>query len=237
MKLSGKLSLKFLLAGTVLSMVAGTFLAQWLSRSSVRSSELPPASVQEIIDANALESDSDAEHEAIMLTDSPLNDISAQESTAALTTDTELKVLTILEEIHLGFKQQNDALLYFDDRLQPMAEMVPMLESIAAIQSSTTDRLEERMMNLEESITQLNSTLHESDATQQTKEQVPPFRLIAIDRWNNEWNAVIELDGKFAMIGLHSFRAGWQLLEIDPRERTALFQADSGHTVLVRVSG
>ena len=66
---------------------------------------------------------------------------------------------------------------------------------------------------------------------------VPPFRLIAIDRWENEWNAVLELNGKVSMILPQSARAGWKLLRISPQERTALFRSRSGTEAQLSVDG
>ncbi len=237
MNFSKNMSRRLIISVTTVILVGSILWVQWFSRSNARSDSSPPASIQEIVDAQTLEPADGIAHSDVTASETaettdPTLDPTPKESVAA-----EPKIVSLLEEIKIGLKQQNDSCLYFDERLQPIDAILPKLESVIALQSAVAKRLDERMLNLEGQVLQLAATLDRPESSADSADGVPPFRLIAIDRWNNEWNAVIELDGKISMIGPHLSRAGWLLLEVDPDNRSALFQARSGRKVRIKVSG
>lgn len=231
-------SRRLLIAVVVLVIVVTAFGVQRFghSPSQDRQSEIP--TIQEIVDTDSSLSPLDASYSNPVLPDSAAATLEHLSDTELSATGTESEVIMILEEIKTQIEQQNDAYLYFDDRLEPFINLMPQLESAIALQSSVTERMDERLFNLENQVLNLTQTITDSEAEDiEDNESKPPFRLISIDRWNNEWNAVVQLDGKISMIGLHASRVGWLLVEIDPSEQSALFRAVSGEEAKLRVSG
>ena len=133
----------------------------------------------------------------------------------------------LLEEVKQKLHQNNDADLYLADQF---AELQKLVISIQTGQTIVAENLENRMNELAQKIDAMSEAAPtESTPIPSTSSMdVPPFRLIAIDRWENEWNAVLELNGKVSMLAPQSARAGWKLLRISPQNRTALFRSRSG---------
>ena len=218
--------------------VIGTALwVQWNFSEYTRKSPSPPASVQEIVDANAFPSTPNSELNAAVVQESTAAILPMDNSVDSPAIEISPEISATLDEIRLGLKQQTDAFLYFDEQLQPITESLHRLESAVRVQSSTTGQFEERMTLLEELVGELTVSLTESRLPGEPTEHLPPFRLVAIDRWNNEWNAVIELNGKISMIGLNASRAGWLLLQINPNSRSAVFRSETGDQVKLEVDG
>ena len=243
MKLIQTISRKIIVAAAILTTIGAAFWVQWYFRTGLQHHNAPPVSIQEIVDADTtLQSVQPGN-------DRPANSLPVLPTTVAATlpvssidhsTPQGLNpvLLSMLEEINSGLKQQNDAFLYFDDRLQPMRELLPKLESAVALQSTATQHLESRIVELESEIANLTTFVTEAQNTNvQSALSTPPFRLIAIDRWNNEWNAVIEFEGKITMISPQSARAGWRLVTIDPNTHSAQFQSTTGNEAILSVSG
>ena len=142
----------------------------------------------------------------------------------------------LLEEVRHQLRQNNDADLYLADQF---AELQKLVISIQTGQTIVAESLEKRMNELAQKI----DAMSEATPTEPTpipstsSMDVPPFRLIAIDRWENEWNAVLELNGKISMLAPQSARAGWKLLRISPLNHTALFRSRSGTEAQLTVDG
>ncbi len=226
-----------ILLGAVAIIIGAASWVQWYLRASVRGLQSPPVSVQEIVDINSSEANLQVDRSSSVVPETTAATLVVSDLADAAAIASQSEVVSMLEEIKLALSQQNDAYLYFDDRLLPITETLPKLESAIIMQSSVAQRLEVQILELETQVSQLAAKITESRKPSESSDQTPPFRLIAIDRWNNEWNAVIELDGKIAMIGPQSTRAGWLLLKVDPSSRSALFQAASGKEVQLQVSG
>ncbi len=233
-----KPSRKILIAVVVLIIATVALAVQRFGRSplQVPQSELP--TIQEIVDTDLSGSPLDANFSNPVLPETVAAALDQPSDTEMPEIGTETKFTAILEEIKTQIEQQNDAFLYFDDRLEPFSDLIPQLESAIALQSSVAERMDQRLLNLEVQVSNLTQTIADSNpANIEDVDSKPPFHLIAIDRWNNEWNAVIELDGKISMIGLNASRVGWLLVEIDPGEQTALFRAVSGEEAKLRITG
>ncbi len=209
----------------------------WNSSEYTRKHPSPSASVQEILDTNALPAIPNSELTTAVVQESAAAILPKDDSVNSPAIEISPEITATLDEIRVGLKQQTDAFLYFDEQLQPVTESLHRLESAVSVQSSTTTLFEERMTHLEELVGELTVLLTESRLPIESVEHLPPFRLVAIDRWNNEWNAVIELNGNISMIALNASRAGWLLFQIDPNSRSAVFRSESGNQVELEVDG
>ena len=142
----------------------------------------------------------------------------------------------LLEEVKYQLRQSNDADLYLADQ---MAQIQKLVISIQTGQTIVAESLENRMIDLAQKIDDMSEAAptEAAPSSSTSSSDVPPFRLIAIDRWENEWNAVLELNGKISMLAPQSARAGWKLLRISPQNRTALFRSRSGTEAQLTVDG
>ena len=142
----------------------------------------------------------------------------------------------LLEEVKYQLRQNNDADLYLAEQV---AELQKLVISIQTGQTIVAENLENRMIDLAQKIDVMSEAGSTEPApnSSTSSSDVPPFRLIAIDRWENEWNAVLELNGKISMLAPQSARAGWKLLRISPQNRTALFRSRSGTEAQLTVDG
>ena len=143
----------------------------------------------------------------------------------------------LLEEVRHQLRQNNDADLYLADQF---AELQKLVISIQTGQTIVAESLENRMNELTQKMDAMSEAAPTESHTKfrpPVQSDVPPFRLIAIDRWENEWNAVLALNGKVSMLVPQSARAGWKLLRISPQNRTALFRSRSGTEAQLTVDG
>ena len=142
----------------------------------------------------------------------------------------------LLEEVRHQLRQNNDADLYLADQI---AELQKLVISLQTGQTIVAESLENRMNVLAQKIDVMSEAAPNEPApiSSTRSSDVPPFRLIAIDRWENEWNAVLALNGKVSMLVPQSARAGWKLLRISPQNRTALFRSRSGTEAQLTVDG
>ena len=228
----------FLAVGVAAIWLNQTPLAQ-LQTSTVESAE-PLMTVQEVVNAEPLPvSETVALGQPGISPDElenvPLPVGGANESEEGLPlAKTEYEEL--LEEVRHQLRQNNDADLYLADQI---AELQKLVISIQTGQTIVAESLENRMNELAQKIDVMSEAAPNEPApiSSISSSDVPPFRLIAIDRWENEWNAVLELNGKIAMLAPQSARAGWQLLRISPQNRTALFRSRSGMEAQLTVDG
>ena len=142
----------------------------------------------------------------------------------------------LLEEVKQKLQQNNDADLYLADQI---AELQKLVISLQTGQTIVAESHENRINELAQKIDAMSEAAPTEAAPipDTSSMDAPPFRLIAIDRWQNEWNAVIELNGKISMLAPQSTRAGWILLQISPQTRTALFRSRSGTEAQLTVDG
>ena len=142
----------------------------------------------------------------------------------------------LLEEVKHQLRQNNDADLYLADQF---AELQKLVISLQTGQTIVAESLENRMNELAQKFDFMSEAAPTETApsSSTSSSDVPPFRLIAIDRWENEWNAVLALNGKVSMLVPQSARAGWKLLRISPQNRTALFRSRSGTEAQLTVDG
>ena len=142
----------------------------------------------------------------------------------------------LLEEVRHQLRQNNDADLYLADQV---AELQKLVISLQTGQTIVAESLENRMNVLAQKIDVMSEAAPNEPAPipSISSMDVPPFRLIAIDRWENEWNAVLELNGKISMLAPQYARAGWKLLQISPQNRTALFRSRNGTEAQLTVDG
>lgn len=223
---------------TALIIIGITSLIQLVFRADAEQSNSSQVSIQEIVDGDPTSPGS--KHHQI----NPTFPATATETfftsdiENATTAKPQTELLSILEEIKTSLTQQQDAFLYFDDRLQPVQDILPRLESDVSVQLSAIKDLKQQFHRLEAQLSDVVEFFTESrPVIANNVQDSPPFRLIAIDRWNNQWNAVIEFDGKITMISPQSSRAGWLLVDVDPNSHTARFRATSGQEVNMRISG
>ena len=142
----------------------------------------------------------------------------------------------LLEEVKHQLRQNNDADLYLAEQF---AELQKLVISIQTGQTIVAESLENRMNELAQKIDAMSEAKPTEPAPilATSSMDTPPFRLISIDRWENEWNAVLELNGKISMLAPQSARAGWKLLQISPQNRTALFRSRNGTESQLTVDG
>ena len=228
----------FLVAGAAAIWLYQPTLAQ-LQTSAVESAETP-MTAQQVVNAEALPVSetaaldppglSPAELENVPLPAGGVNE--SEEGLPPAKTEYE----ELLEEVKHQLRQNNDADLYLADRV---AELQKLVISLQTGQTIVAESLENRMNDLAQKIDVMSEASPTDPAPIRStgSMDVPPFRLIAVDRWENEWNAVLELNGKVSMLAPQSARAGWKLLRISPQGRTALFRSRSGTEVQLTVDG
>ncbi len=229
---------KIMILTSVLIVIGTALLIQLVLRVNAKPPTAPHISVQEIVDAGSVSPNANID---------PINPTppkTATESYLASNVENPTianppgELLSLLQEIKSDLKQQHDAFFYFDDRLQPIRDILPRLESTASAQLSATEHLTQQLQRLETELLEAVAALTESQtANTVNSHTTPPFRLIAIDRWNNQWNAVIEFDGKISMISPQASRAGWLLVDIDPSSHSARFRTSSGEEIRLNISG
>ncbi len=196
----------------------------------------PSISVKEVVDANSSTSDLQMSPDTLQpnLPDEPVNTQSNQSSQPELSVDPQL--MELLTEIPYEQRQTRDALVYFDNRMETLIELQPTLQSLISNQEDNTVSMENRMLAVESALQEIRNVLDRDDADGvEVTESLPPFRLIAIDRWENQWNAVIELDGRITMIQPQEIRAGWKLLKIIPLSASAVFRSKSGEQTILKI--
>ena len=221
-----------------------TVVMQFLPSNSFYSPK-KPISVKEMVDAGALPIQLQTAVPTLVTSDSDslaVLDGSGEQQNLPQVNETESvmgpAILAILEKVEYRLKESSDAFLYFEDRLENLGALEPQIVSSIALQSTLADMMETRLMEIESRVDSLAQTLSQAQKSESPKDILqPPFRLIAIDRWQNKWNAVIELDGRISIIEPQSSRAGWQLLTIDPSSQSTLFRSRSGKEVKLEIDG
>ena len=141
------------------------------------------------------------------------------------------ELAALIQQLNASLQRADDATLYLETRVGALENN---LEGIKTVDRRLAE-LTEEVSSLKSQSRKLYSLIENSNATPTQAiapataiSTVPPFNLVAIDRWHNEWNAVLEMQGKLAMLTPESERAGWQLVKIEPTARKALFRNREG---------
>lgn len=132
--------------------------------------------------------------------------------------------IELMEQMGRALQANEDAHLY-------LAEKVDQIEDMKA----NSDSLSALMYNIAMQVESLSPYAGETAAaveepTVPSIPDSPPFELLAIDKWQHDWYAVLELDGQVTMVTPPASRAGWELLRLDPTSRKALFRNSASGT-------
>ena len=139
----------------------------------------------------------------------------------------------LIQQLNFALQRADDATLYLETRVSALEENLKGMKTV-----------DHRLEELTGEVSSLQATTRKLYGLIETFNpppsppanvipaaiagDVPPFTLIGIDRWQNEWNAVLEMQGKIAMIKPNAERAGWRLIKIEPKARKALFRNRGG---------
>ena len=140
----------------------------------------------------------------------------------------------LLEDIEKSLQElqlQNEKL---GEHISALLGLRASVVSLINMQSVIAESTEDRLQAIEDSIHAL-SQAQPTPSSEEPDQSKPPFRLIGIDRWNNEWNAVILLDSKMTTLETDETRADWTLYEIDAAKRQAHFVHASGEAAILTV--
>ena len=155
---------------------------------------------------------------------------------ASLDSDLAAQIETIIEIQSLLEKaQETDAKL--TEQVESLLGMRANVLSLINMQSVIAESIEDRLFAIEDKLQDMSSMMQRPETTAEPDQSAPPFRLIAIDRWDNVWNAVIFLDSKMAMLEPNDSRAGWTLLEVDASRKQARFVHADGVEAVLDVGG
>jgi len=240
-RLSSRKSITVFLIAIIVLAVAGISI-QYV-KSKFFDGNISPASVKELVDNNLNEEFLGPIESLPQLPDieaniAPLPSSETLESVEIEKQDSEidLKIVDLLEKIQHNQQQNNEALLYFDERLKALESLEPTIQLAVDSYKESTKSLSQILGYLETKLNKAPPPAEiQPEVTIESHQSQPPFRLIAIDRWENQWNAILEFEGRMTMIEPLSSRAGWQLLKINPAKQSALFQAKSGRKLELRV--
>ena len=126
--------------------------------------------------------------------------------------------ITLLEELARAMQANQDAHMY-------LAESVDQIEDVKATSESLSAMVYDISMQVDALSPYASDTpAVAAEPTVQSSPASPPFELLAIDKWQHDWYAVLELDGQVAMVTPPESRAGWELVRLDPTARKALFR-------------
>ena len=232
---SPKIKISILLAIALVTLASGASL---LYPKTVYKKETPAISVKELVDIENGTKESAIREETDQFSIHDNNDSSIIPKASAYEQSLNPEQLALLEEVKNLLMKHEDAFLYFDQRLSPLDELKPKLETAVSLQTSLAKLLESRMIQLESKVGNMERAIIDSkkpNLSENTHLSYPPFRLIAIDRWNNEWNAVLELGGQVTAVRPKASLAGWSLLSINPIRHSAKFRKSDGNIVDVKI--
>ena len=150
----------------------------------------------------------------------------------------ESQMIALLNETRMKLTDINEGIISLNQHYEVLEPINDQLALILMNQNEITGDLNARISNLQTSIEILtNQVSIESTPKIDPSNEIPPFRLVSIDLWNNTWYAVLELEGIVTMIEPSAVRAGWQLVSVDPPSQSAKFLSDSGKEVRLSVKG
>ena len=141
------------------------------------------------------------------------------------------ELAALIQQLNASLQRADDATLYLETRVGALENNLEGIKTVDRRLAELTEEvssLKSQSRKLYSLIENSNTTPTQAIAPATAMSTVPPFTLVAIDRWHNEWNAVLEMQGKLAMLTPESERAGWQLVKIEPTARKALFRNREG---------
>ena len=141
------------------------------------------------------------------------------------------ELAALIQQLNASLQRADDATLYLETRVGALENNLEGIKTVDRRLAELTEEvssLKSQSRKLYTLIENSNATPTQAIAPATAMSTVPPFNLVAIDRWHNEWNAVLEMQGKLAMLTPESERAGWQLVKIEPTARKALFRNREG---------
>ena len=141
------------------------------------------------------------------------------------------ELAALIQQLNASLQRADDATLYLETRVGALENNLEGIKTVDLRLAELTEEvssLKSQSRKLYSLIENSNATPTQAIAPATAMSTVPPFNLVAIDRWHNEWNAVLEMQGKLAMLTPESERAGWQLVKIEPTARKALFRNREG---------
>ena len=141
------------------------------------------------------------------------------------------ELAALIQQLNASLQRADDATLYLETRVGALENNLEGIKTVDRRMAELTEEvssLKSQSRKLYSLIENSNATPTQAIAPATAISTVPPFNLVAIDRWHNEWNAVLEMQGKLAMLTPESERAGWQLVKIEPTARKALFRNREG---------
>ncbi len=230
-------------AVTITLLVAATG-GLWIYETTKTPPLIAPATIQEIMDAEQLSTDEHLPMEILPAeTGSAKSSSQIQSSPCPASQCPDVaaayaELMSNLSQMQINLNRTNDALLYFDERLNAIDSLKAELAAITESYHSSVRQMSALSEQLEAKLSvdePRKPTLASVEMTPQ--KNLPPFRLIAIDRWQNQWNAVLELNGQITMIKPNSSRVGWHLVTIHSAKQTAVFKSDSGIEAELHVDG
>ena len=148
------------------------------------------------------------------------------------TPDPTPELAELIQSLKYALQRADDATLYLEIRVSALEKNLEGIKSVDHRLEELTGEVS-ALQNHTRKLTGLIETFNPAPApasfsASAIDSDVPPFTLIGIDRWQNEWNAVLEMQGKMAMIQPNAERAGWRLIKIEPTARKALFRNRGG---------
>ena len=144
----------------------------------------------------------------------------------------------ILEDIEKTLDDLHSQNAQLAEQINKLLDLRATVLSLINMQSVVAESLEDRLQAIEDNMSMLSPQEVQSQRTSVTEPpdlSKPPFQLIGIDRWNNEWNAVVLFGNKMTMLGQDETRAEWTLSEIDAANRQAHFVHATGDTAILTV--
>ncbi len=216
------------LAGAAVLLIAAAIALYLISRDSVRILDSVPIAAQDILQQPDLPALVAVDPEPVP--EPPAADAALMQDEALRQVGQRMDSLT--DKFEEAIRLQEDAHRYLDSRIEIVVGLKTDIDVIAQALNALSSEIAQLRYQQAEPIAEQTA----QPATYPRSAEIPPFKLIAIDRWNSHWNAVIELDGQVAMIAPNDSRAGWQLVGLDPTARTALFRNVTGsdHELSVR---
>ena len=148
------------------------------------------------------------------------------------TPDPTPELAELIQSLKYALQRADDATLYLEIRVSALEKNLEGMKSVDHRLEELTGEVS-ALQNHTRKLTGLIETFNPAPApasfnASAIDSDVPPFTLIGIDRWQNEWNAILEMQGKMAMILPNAERAGWRLIKLEPTARKALFRNRGG---------
>lgn len=235
-KSTGRIRIQIFMISVAIIIVLAVSLAAYRLFAPNSKAIQPPASIKEMVDASFSQNPTEL---SVDTSRTEIEELPPEENSPPNVPKESIpdpKTLEILNEIHYELKQNRDALVYFDKRIESLLTLEQTIESMIAAHIELMETLKIRMKAIEAEFQRSRELFEIGNPDKlENVESRPPFRLIAIDRWENQWNAIIELDGRITMIQPHDSRTGWKLIQLHPAKGSATFRSSSAKQVTLQI--